>query len=173
MDVKRRMKITKQQNSILNEEGQSIVEFIAFVPFLIIFYSLFTNISGAINGAINQQKITRGYYYRLDKGNSFFPSKQHLARDKIRNFEKAEYFAVGWMQELQSNNPLATCYKIQQFFGSNAIDTCEEADELDANRTQFVRPYTVYGVCGASYNKLDGDLFRHTWESSVGCSTAD
>jgi hypothetical protein len=153
------------------DSGQAIVEFIAFVPFLLIFYTLFTNISGSINGAINQQKITRGYYYKIDKGNSYFPSKQHLNRVGIREFSKAEYFAVGWMEELQDNRPKATCYKIQQFINA-PVDTCDEPADVAQAKTQFVKPYTVYGICGVSFTKNDG-LFRHSWENATGCSTAE
>mgnify|MGYP001231508587 FL=1 len=39
-----------------NEDGQSIIEFLLFLPFIIMMYSVVMSLGSAINASINQQK---------------------------------------------------------------------------------------------------------------------
>ena len=48
------------------QQGQALVEFIIFLPFMLMMYTVVITLGDAINGSINQQKATRAYfYYRL------------------------------------------------------------------------------------------------------------
>ena len=133
-----------------DERGQAVFEFIAFVPFLIILIHIFISISGAINGSINQQKAVRGYYYNIIKWSSHFPKLDDLNNGRYKTFNQISFFTIGWKEKLKGDRPVAPCYLLQSFLGEN-IDTCEDPTEINDGKSQFVRVYTAYGVCGANY----------------------
>ena len=105
-----------------NSKGQAMFEFIIFLPFVVVLFKMFLNIGGAINGSINQQKALRGYYYYLNKGNSYFPDKK-LLEDELSSFSQVGFYAVGYVEQLNGEIPIATCYKIEPFFEED-FDKC-------------------------------------------------
>ncbi|MBT3585285.1 MAG: hypothetical protein HN509_10280 [Halobacteriovoraceae bacterium] len=136
-----------------NEEGQAVFELIVFLPFLIFMFTTFMTIGNALNGSINQQKATRGYFYYLVKGNSTVPDVSDLSYIAGGGNTRAGFYAIGWRAKSEgSDQAIATCYKFQSFLGSgNDDETCEEP-ETDEGSSQFIRIYTYYGICGQLYN---------------------
>ena len=140
---------------VKNKKGQSIFEFLVFVPFLLLMVQVFMNVGGAINGSINQQKVVRGYFYHKLKNSSFFPSKGDL-NQLSGGITTVGYSAFGWSEELvDGRTPKAPCYLLNSFIG-DPIDTCEEKPESGEAKSQYVRIYSVYGLCGGIFNRAEG-----------------
>ncbi len=139
-----------------NEDGQSLIEFMVFLPFLVMMYSVTVSLGSAINASINQQKATRGYtYYRL-ANNSMFPRPSRgngsEATDAWSIFGT---HVVGWAEKLESNKPVAPCFKFILPLGDGAETDCGES--YTTNTTQFIRVKTVYGICGITYLKTNNE----------------
>ncbi len=128
----------------INEDGQALFEFIAFLPFLLMLYSITLTISNSLNASINQQKSTRSYFYYLNQNNSRFPSAE-----RPNNFSSFSMSIIGWADYYKGRTPVAPCFELQIPIGDIEGDECEEA--YSDEKTQFIRVGTVYGVCGASY----------------------
>jgi len=128
-------------------------EFIIFLPFVVVLFKMFLNIGGAINGSINQQKSLRGYYYYLNKGNSYFPDKT-LLENEFNSFSEVGFYAVGFVEQLKGETPIAPCYKIEPFFGED-FDKC--LDKPKQNKSQFIKPKTMYGLCGPVFVNNSGN----------------
>lgn len=145
----------KEKKNICNEEGQAIFELLIFMPILIFFYTIIFNVGNSINVAINQQKVTRRYFYDLAKGNSYIPSNLVLDRFKS-GFTRAGISMVGFADRLDgggggSGEPIAPCFKFNTFFTGNNGEECE-APTSGERQTSFVRVFTAYGVCGENYS---------------------
>ncbi len=153
-------------------KGQAIFEFIIFVPFMFLAYTVSINLMSAINGSINQQKVTRGYFYARLKGNSRAPNFGELAEMQTVGASYAGMLAIGWRDnpfadgETGSDVPKANCYKVASLFGQSILDTCEDKKDIGAP-SSFVRVKTVYGICGASYLVDQNGQFAPTHFSSV------
>ena len=148
-------------------DGQALFEFIVFLPFIVIFLNLFFNISGAINSSINQQKATRGFFFRMVQNNSFFPDYDTL-RSRLGRLNTASFYAIGFAEELvDGKEPKATCYRVPSFMGRD-IDSCDKVG--DGSKSQFVRVYTTFGICGASFQQ-SGGFWSYKPESPGGCTT--
>ena len=63
---------------LANEKGQAIFEFIVFVPFYVYLLTVLISFGNSLNASINQNKIIRGYYYRVAAGDSRLPYRQDL-----------------------------------------------------------------------------------------------
>jgi hypothetical protein len=135
---------------IKNEKGQSIIEFVIFLPFLLMMYTVSMSLANAINGSINQQKVTRSYFYYLLQNNSTFP--RPYRDDGAEPYKAWQQFGmqiIGWTEKLVSEDPVMTCYKFKLPLGKKKGDECEKA--YRGTTTQFIKIGTVYGVCGATY----------------------
>lgn len=131
----------------MNENGQAIFEMILFFPLLILLFLYFIKVTASINGAINQQKITRGYFFARLKNNSLYP----LAQDaKEASWQKFGMSFIGWNEEFNSaEEPLLPCYlaKVPLF----STDETKCSATYSGTKTNFIRVGTVFGVCGTSY----------------------
>ncbi len=132
---------------ILNNKGQAIIEMVIFFPLLALLFFYFLNITASINGSINQQKITRSYFFARLKNNSLYPFG-HDARDG-----QWQYFGmsfIGWSEKFNTSfEPLLPCFIAKvPFFSSNETDCTAQ---YSGNRTNYIRVGTVFGMCGASY----------------------
>ena len=138
------------------------MEFILFLPFMLMMYSVTLAISNSINGAINQQKITRSYYYHRLQNNSTLPTPGRRPRGESSGAWKTFGMQImGWMVRLDQggNRPLKTCYKIKLPLGEAEGDSCD--DGYSERTTQFIRVGTVYGICGATYTRdSDNDIVQ-------------
>lgn len=147
------LKVTKNRIIIENQEGQAVFELILFMPFFIFFITIMFTVGNAINSSINQQKVTRRYFYYLSKGNSRVPAMEDLQLWNNSGLNSVGMAGLGWRERQEggaTGNPVANCYKFNTLF-SNEYD--EECDEPDVNEgaTQFIRVFTYYGICGMSY----------------------
>ena len=150
--------INKLFPKILNEEGQALVEFVLFLPFMLMAYSVIMNVSNAINASLNQQKVTRAYFYYRMQNNSTIPKPRRDGSEPSDSWETFGMQIVGWASEIDGNSPVAACFKFNLPLGTNSDDKCE--DGYGTETTQFIRVGTVYGVCGATYLNFDGSKLR-------------
>ena len=136
-----------------NQEGQALVEFILFLPFMLMMYTVVVSLGDAIHASINQQKITRSYYFYRMQNNSQISKPQRGGGGGLvnTNWSQFGHYFVGWADYLNSDNPVAPCYKLNLPFAPGAGDECETA--YSSLSTQFVRVATVFGICGATINK--------------------
>ena len=153
----------------LDQKGQAIFEFIIFLPFLLILLSIMITFATSINGSINQQKVTRGYFFYRAKGNSYIPSP-HEVTSTLRLVSMR---FVGWAERLEGSGgagaPYAACYKMSSLIGFSNSETCDS--KLNGNTTtSFVKPKTVFGLCTNSY-MYNGSEYTHRIEDA-NCSLA-
>lgn len=142
-----------------NDKGQSIIEFVLFLPLLLMSYTLTLSIANAINGSINQQKVTRAYFYYTLQNNSTFPKPyRDGGSEPYYSWKQFGMQIMGWTEELIDNTPVMTCYKFNLPLGKNQADECKKG--YSEKTTQYIRIGTVYGACGATYVNNQGDLFR-------------
>ncbi len=141
-----------------NEEGQAIFELILFMPFLVYFVTLLFTAGNAINGSINQQKSTRGYFYHILKGNSLLPVRSDLNAFKASGITAVSAASLGWASKRPDDLNYGTCYKFSTLYSASEELCDEKAPE--PNTTIFVRPFTFYGVCSATYvMQADGEYY--------------
>lgn len=130
-----------------NEKGQALIELIVFLPLMITLYSVIGGLASSINGSINQQKVTRAYFYYRIQNNSTIPTPKSGAWDTWKKFGM---FFIGWKDYFQSGEtPVMPCYKVNIPFRNSPADKCE--DSYSEPKTLWVRTGTVYGVCGGTY----------------------
>lgn len=135
------------------ERGQSIFEFIVYLPFLLVFFNIFVSVSGSINGSINQLKATRGYFFHLLKGNPNLPSKNDLNELSVKSgINNVSMFPIGWREkESGQNNSFLTCYKIRPFVARDLNESCDKSSGAGQQETFLVRVGTMYTVCSGNY----------------------
>ena len=129
----------------MNNKGQSIFEFILFLPIILGLYFLTVTFGNAINGSINQQKVTRGYFYARAINGSNLP-KPIYSDNSWRDFGM---YWVGFKESFVGQTPKAPCYKIPGFAGQ-VQGSCDRS--YTSKSTHFIRVETVYGICGATYS---------------------
>lgn len=140
---------------VKNEKGQGLIEFLIFLPFMLMMYSVSMNISNSINASINQQKITRAFFYYRNMNNSTIPKPRRDGQEEPANtWQKFGMEIMGWSEFLAGDQPVAPCFKFLLPLGESTDDECEES--YSGKSSQFIRVQTVYGVCGASYEKISG-----------------
>lgn len=153
------MDVKNLQNILDNEEGQSVIEFVIFLPLLLMMYTAIMSIANAINGSINQQKVTRAYFYYTLQNNSTFPKPYRDGSSEPYQFWTHFGMQImGWTEKMINEQPVMTCYKLKLPLGKNKKDSCENA--YSERTTQFIRVGTVYGACGATYKNDQGNVYR-------------
>lgn len=137
----------------LNQQGQAIFEMILFLPILIFLYTIYYTIGNAISGSINQQKAVRGYFYARIKSNSYVESLSELRAHKSKGISWVGFNAIGWAQHLEesSNQASAPCFGFSSLLKNETTETCEGSEREGERTSRFIRLFTVYGVCGATY----------------------
>ncbi len=148
MDVKKE----KILNIKEDEKGQALVEFLLFLPFILMMYSVTLSISNAINASINQQKVTRAYFYYRMQNNATIPKPRRFdSSPPYYNWQTFGMQFIGWSRDMKDQNPVAPCFKFNIPLGAKKGDECEKG--YSEKTTQFIRVGTVYGVCGATYKR--------------------
>jgi hypothetical protein len=150
--------------SFKNQKGQALVEFMLFLPFMLMLYSTVSSIGNAINGSINQQKITRAYFYYRAQNNSMLPKPTRGGGGS--NHTAWSLFGMeimGWREKFGGGSggdgtPVAPCYKFNLPLGDTEEDSCEEGYQTET--TQYIRVGTVYGVCATTYANDSGGVVR-------------
>jgi hypothetical protein len=136
---------------LLKEKGQAMMEFVLFLPFMMMMFLSILSIGNSINGSINQQKIVRGYFFYRISNNSTIPRPSRNGNDPSVAWQTFGMQIMGWAEKFSGNTPVAPCYKFQLPFADTTEDSCEKA--YTTPQTQFIRVQSVFGVCGATYTK--------------------
>ncbi len=150
-----------------NQKGQALIELIIFLPMMFMLYSLISGFANAINGSINQQKVTRGYFYYRVQNNSTIPKPEYPASSApFKTWNKFGMFFIGWKEYFGENqSPMVPCYRVSVPFKPADADKCEES--YNKATTQWIRVGTAYGICGATYIKY-GDGVAQALDHSAG-----
>ncbi len=160
----------KKENTIKGgEEGQALLEFLAFLPFIIVLYLITITLGGSIFGSINQQKSARGYLYSRIKHNSFLPKPGYGGDDSgaevWRSWRSFGTYFIGWKERFEgAGSPMASCYKLKL----PTKDIENECKAYSKEAAQYIRVMTVYGICGATYQVVDGQNVYHSPYASPG-----
>lgn len=131
-----------------DQKGQALIELIVFIPLILTIYSVIGGFASSINGSINQQKITRSYFYYRIQNNPYMPGPKVAQPD----WKLFGMFYIGWRSKFASGGteePVMPCYKISIPFKDKPQDECEEPYTQDT--TLYLRVGTVYGICGQTY----------------------
>lgn len=139
-----------------NQNGQALLELIIFLPLMFMFYSMIAGFANAINGSINQQKVTRAYFYYRVQNNSTVPKPSTLNT----SWKQFGMFFIGWKDFFdgggngEGGKPVAPCYRVTVPVGTSSGDGC--MGDYTTPSTMFIRVQTVYGVCGGTYAAANG-----------------
>lgn len=155
----------RERINISNEEGQAIFEFIVFVPFYVYLLTVLMSFGNSLNASINQNKVLRGYYYRVASNYSRLPIRQDLDALAASGREVIGMGVVGYndRREAGSDASYAACVKVQRYIGSDAgNETCDEPVEGE-KQTRFIRIFTAYGVCGESWQTDEKNFYGRNY----------
>jgi len=139
----------------MNEKGQALIELIIFLPMMFMLYSMISGFANAIYGSINQQKVTRGYFYYRVQNNSTIPKPDE--EKTYQAWQQFGMFFIGWKEYFVGNSPVQPCYKISVPMKPADADKCE--DKYSKQTSQFIRVGTAYGICGATFGKIGTSAF--------------
>lgn len=140
-----------------NEKGQALIELIIFLPLIVTLYSVISGFANSINGSINQQKITRAYFYNRIQNNSTIPGPG-VVRGEYPAWSLFGMFYIGWKDYFKNaGSPVMPCYKVNIPFKDSPKDKCE--DSYNTAVTLWVRVGTIYGICGATYLHSNQKVF--------------
>lgn len=151
-----------------DQSGQALIELIIFLPLMFTLYSMISGFANSINGSINQQKVTRSYFYYRVQNNSTVPKPDE--EFTYQGWGRFGMYFVGWKDSMQGDDPVAPCYQITiPMNGSNGED-CERPYTQET--TQYIRVGTAYGICGATYGAANGQTVL-SLPDGVGYGPAD
>lgn len=160
-----------------NQKGQAIFEFIIFMPFLVLLYTILYTVGNSINGSINQQKAVRGYFYTLVKSNSYLLNAVDIAELKNKAINKAGFFAIGWSEKKQGETRFAPCFKFSSMVKGTSPEDCDDSKRPDEGSSTYIRLFTAYGVCGAIFKKSQvADVFEYRPDiqsDALGCTLSN
>jgi hypothetical protein len=153
------MGVDMDRKWLKHQRGQALIELIIFLPFLFILYGVVSGFAHSINGSINQQKITRAYFYYRVQNNSYIPKPD--AEGMHLNWSTFGMFFIGWKDFFKGqDSPVMPCYKITiPMQGSNGTEQCE--DKYTTTTTSWIRVGTVYGVCGGTYGVAQSNVLHY------------
>lgn len=134
-----------------DQKGQALIELIVFLPLMFTLYSVISGFAGSINGSINQQKITRAYFYYRAQNNSTIPKPDE---DQVyKSWGRFGMFYIGWKDYFKNQvTPVMPCYRVSIPLKAAPSDACESTYTDDS--TLYVRVGTVYGICGATFRQV-------------------
>jgi hypothetical protein len=150
-----------------NEQGQAIFEFVVFIPFFLVLFTIFVSLAGSINSAINQQKATRGYFFYSIKGNSMLPPAEDLLELQENGVHTVGMYAFGWRKSGVGKTPYAPCYKLQSFQNETIERKCEDAVPFGEEISSYIKVMSVFGVCSATYTSIGDGYVPVEYNSSV------
>lgn len=155
---------------VAKEDGQALIEFIIFLPFMAMLYFVVLSLGSSINSSINQQKVTRAFFYHRLLNNSYVtrPFYSNSSPNHAAFNETYGHYFTGWMTRLESNSPLMPCHKLNMPFAPASTDVCEES--YSSITTQFIRVGTVYGICGATFLRNGAEFVMAPFQADPGVS---
>jgi hypothetical protein len=136
------------------ESGQALIELVILFPLLVMVYAFMHNVGNSINVAINQQKVTRSYFYSYVKNNSMFPLNDTFYPDSpTSTWRKFGMSFIGWREKFKNGTrlPRQACVRLKIPYLPVKEPTCESYKD---EATDFIRIGTVYGACGATYTTV-------------------
>lgn len=144
-----------------NQKGQSLFEFLVFMPLLVMLMGVFYSFGSSISMSINQQKAVRGYFFHLLKGNSYginFPDLAQLASQGTR---KVGMFSIGWRIKDAGGgkNSFGSCFKVSNIFSGNDDEDCYGEARPVEGSSRFIRAFTAFGICSNSYVESGGNFY--------------
>lgn len=143
---------SKKISKLLNQKGQALFEMILFLPFMLFLVTIYYTCGNAINGSINQQKATRGYFYALVRNNAFLNSQSDLEELQGGGLSSIGFNAIGWRDHGMDQDAFAPCFKFSSILNNGSTEDCNgKSPDAAEGSSRFVRVYTFYGVCGATY----------------------
>jgi hypothetical protein len=162
-----------KENKLNGQEGQAIFELIIFVPFFLYLISVLITLGNSINGAINQQKAVRAYFFGTYRGNPTMPSKNNLEAFQRNAVESVGLIGFGWrMKRVGGDGSEAGCFKLPSVIGNDPHkdENCEDTGP-PKDSTGFIRLYTMFGVCSQNYI-VDGATYKvdHFTKGSAACT---
>jgi len=137
-----------------DQGGQALVELVVLFPLLIMLFAFLHNVGNSINVAINQQKVTRAYFYAYLKNNSMFPLNDTFYPDSpIRDWRQFSMSFIGWRERFKNGTqlPRLACVRLKIPYLPIKETSCESYRQ---ESTDFIRIGTVYGVCGTTYTRI-------------------
>ena len=152
------------------EKGQAFFELLVFMPIFIFLYTVIFSVGNSINVSINQQKVTRRYYYFLAKGNSYVPFQAELEQ-YTSGITRAGASMIGFADHLDgaategSGRPIAPCFRFNSLFSDSDSEDCEEPLEGE-KQTSYIRVSTAYGICGENFSRQGNRWQTYYAESS-------
>ncbi|MBF0299102.1 MAG: hypothetical protein HQK51_10305 [Oligoflexia bacterium] len=166
--LKKKICFKKLNKNFLEDQGQAIFEFFLFLPLMLSIYVITVFIGNAINGSINQQKVTRAYLYFLMLGDSEYPTYEILKDSTQDGASQIGMFALGWKTRFEGKTPVAPCYKMLSLstevdpnLQSNLGDPIRQCAPGDNTRPlAYIRVKTSYGVCVGTFVKSDNGGFN-------------
>ena len=155
------MVVSKLKDILNNEDGQGMIEFFLFLPFMLMMYSISLSLVSSINSAINQQKVTRGYFYYKMQNNSFVPGPRRDGVQPESGWSKYGMHINIWAESFMpsGDQPKATCFKFEVPLGKTEGDSCDQS--YDTTTTQYIRVATAYGICGTTYFNDNGNFVAY------------
>ncbi len=156
-----KMEIKNKKNILKNSSGQSLFEFIIFLPLFVILFGVFYSFGNSINMSINQQKAVRGYFYHLLKGNSYGISYNDLKSLSDAGIKKVGFSSIGWRVKSKNGDKesFGNCYKVPNFLGGSDDEECDSPDRPKEGSSKFIRAFTVYGICTNNYVEAGGVFY--------------
>lgn len=146
----------KMSGSAAGEEGQALFELIVFLPLLLLILTLMVTISNSINASINQQKVTRGYFYYGLRGNSLGLNRIDLNEYQNEfSMTNVGMSVVGWRRSdpgHSTDDTYAPCFRFNSLFTSDTTDQECDRPSVSSGITPIVRIYTAYGICSETYS---------------------
>lgn len=157
------MKDNSKKNIFNNEKGQALFEAMIFIPILLYLVIMLITIGNSISTSINQNQSARTYTFYIMRGNSDASGTFDINRLKDQLSDLGN-FMIGWTQEMSGgdgSNPIGTSFRIPSLPWAPAIDEdCN--DKGDPEDTSCIKVFTLFGVCGETFNKTGDVLFRNT-----------
>ncbi len=117
-----------------------------------VLYFIVLGLGNSINGSINQQKVTRAYLFARIKNNPYVPQKSSHEPSWSRFGMEMTGFRINEFVA-GSESPEGACYSTPLAGGSDDIDCAENYKDI---ATKFIRVFTVYGLCGQTYQQESG-----------------
>ena len=143
---------------VKKEEGQAVFEFLVFLPLLMFLLTVLITIGNSINGSINQQKATRRYFFYIIKGNSTLPRYDNLQKLHGYGHTRVGMSGIGWRGKSEGKTSFGTCYRFLDTFSDNQSDTGCGNPQIEDGKSNFVRIFTYFGVCGETYRADSGGI---------------
>ncbi len=146
-----------------DEKGQSLFEFIIFLPLMVMLFGVFYSVGSGINMSINQQKFTRGYFYQLLKGNSYGMSYGNVRELADAGVKRVGMFSIGWRikEERNGSDSFGACVKVMNFLNSSDDEECFSSERPKEGSSKFIRAFTMYGICTNHFVESNGLIYSN------------